>query len=876
MPPRKRYKGYLRDVGVDVPTRTKHRYKQKAQHSEACESQQTLHSDASTDDQSDVDVPDVSDQQQRNDSSSVPPRESNEVNVVRHESVSDDGGDAVSSTDASSSSDESDSDEDFRGLNCTASSSDASSVCSDSSDDSSDEPSEVQDIDSQEPYNAQRAEMDEYLYPGCRITRGESLLLLMAHSLRHHSSREATESLLKLVQAHLPDGTRFPSSKYLFFKQFTDEKEQPEMFFYCKISKCLLGKAEAPATEIHCPGCDDAHCVKELREDGSYFLVLSIETQVRKILENPESHIVLTQRKRSMDVSDITDSKAYNELGLGQDDISVSWNTDGVPLYESSKCSIWPIQLQINELPLKERVKKVVLAGLWFGGKKPEMDVFLKPFVDEMNHLSSNGFSWTSTDGTRKHTRVFPGPCVVDTVARCEVMGMTQYNGAHGCAWCKQEGKVVKKGKGSTRVYPVESVKDKMRTDASMRQYASEAEHEGEPVMGMTRSTVIFFLAFFKFPAGFAVDYMHAVCSGFVRATARMWFRHKRAFPYSLGLSIPTVDARLNRLRLVQEMPRLPRSVDLMKYWKSSEWRNWLLYLSPVVLHGVLNVVYYQNWMKFVRIMHILLGDSVASDQLRSLQKDMFSFLQEYEGLYGEGRITFNAHALLHLVDCVREWGPLWNVSAYSYEGVNGRLVRLVNGTRHAHLQIAEKFLILSAMPKLCAERLTASSPVRSLLVSMTKGYRLRVHCTVASSYTLLGKGKQTAYGVEYSKVIVNGLMYCVERLDKSRRANSYVQIATSTPHFFGQIKSIVHEDCQGHSHNCNCGGIVFFIVNKLKVQHRVFSETFLNAKIIFLVQPSSSVLKVDATEVQKCVALSVDEKLFLSPVQASHIREVV
>ncbi|KAH9379423.1 hypothetical protein HPB48_021112 [Haemaphysalis longicornis] len=70
--------------------------------------------------------------------------------------------------------------------------------------------------------------------------------------------------------------------------------------------------------------------------------------------------------------------------------------------------------------------------------------------------------------------------------------------------------------------------------------------------------------------------------------------------------------------------------------------------------------------MKFVRIMHILLDDSVALDQLKSLQKDMFSFLQEYEQLHGENRLTFNAHALLHLVNWVRDWGPLWNVSAYS------------------------------------------------------------------------------------------------------------------------------------------------------------------------------------------------------------------
>ncbi|KAH9378329.1 hypothetical protein HPB48_009918 [Haemaphysalis longicornis] len=347
MPPRKRYKEYLRDVSVHVPIRTKYHYKRSAQQSQASESSHTLPSDVPADDQSHVDLSDVRDQQHRNDSSPVPPGGSEQVDVLHQECVLDDGdGSDVSACGETSSSDESDSDSDFP---------------------------------------------DEYLYPGCKITRGESLLLLMAHSLRHHSSREATESLLKVVQAHFPDGTQFPSSKYLFFKQFAQEKGQPDMFFYCKKAKCLLGKSEASETDIHCPGCDGEHSVKELEKDGSYFLVFNIEEQVRRILEDADTHIVLTQRERSMDMSDIKHSKGYSELGLGQDDISVSWNTDGVPLYESSKCSIWPIQLQIIELPLKQRVKRIVLAGLWFGGEKPEMGVFLKPFVDEMNKLSSNG-----------------------------------------------------------------------------------------------------------------------------------------------------------------------------------------------------------------------------------------------------------------------------------------------------------------------------------------------------------------------------------------------------------------------------------------------------------------------------------------------------
>ncbi|KAH9379424.1 hypothetical protein HPB48_021113 [Haemaphysalis longicornis] len=274
------------------------------------------------------------------------------------------------------------------------------------------------------------------------------------------------------------------------------------MFFYCKKAKCLLGKSESSQTDIHCPGCDGEHSVKELEKEGSHVFVFNIEEQVRRILEDADTHIGLTQRERSVDMSDIEQSKGYGERGLGQDDISVSWNADGVSLYESSQCSIWSNQLQINELPLKHRVKRIVLAGLRFGGENREIDLFLKPFVHEMNKLSSNGFLWTATDATRKHTRVLPGQGLVDTVARCGVMGIMQYNGTHGCAWWEQEGKVVPKGKGTTRVYPVQSVNCQLRTDASMRHYVSEAERQGQPVMGMTKTSVIFFLAFFKYQLG--------------------------------------------------------------------------------------------------------------------------------------------------------------------------------------------------------------------------------------------------------------------------------------------------------------------------------------------------------------------------------------
>ena len=40
--------------------------------------------------------------------------------------------------------------------------------------------------------------------------------------------------------------------------------------------------------------------------------------------------------------------------------ITLLFNTDGIPLYKSSKVNIWPVFLAINELPPEERFAKKI------------------------------------------------------------------------------------------------------------------------------------------------------------------------------------------------------------------------------------------------------------------------------------------------------------------------------------------------------------------------------------------------------------------------------------------------------------------------------------------------------------------------------------
>ncbi|XP_049515826.1 uncharacterized protein LOC125947007 [Dermacentor silvarum] len=709
-------------------------------------------------------------------------------------------------------------------------------------------------------------ELDVPLYPEAKISKGQSLIMVMAHSLRHHSSKEATESLLKIIDAHLPEGATFPKTKYLFFKNFSSVLECERTTHVCcpKCSEYLVSLPCATA-DIVCLQCTTQHRISSLVESGSFFLTLDLDAQIKEILLSGK--LPQNRRAPAYDVADITQSTGYATLPLTDDDISFTWNTDGVPLFKSSGQSVWPLLLQVNELPFKERVQKLLLFGLWFGSGKPNMNAFLKPYVDTMNRLSSEGISWTTKSGMAKTCRAYPGPCTVDTVARCLVMNMTQFNGAHGCAWCEHSGEVIAKGKGHTRVYPIEEAAPRLRTQNSFERHVEQAHRRGEPSCGIKGASVLFFMAFLKFPCSFVVDYMHAVCNGFVRTTTFMWFSHKRQTEFSLGSHLGEIDQRLSQQTPIWETTRLPRSLREMKFWKASEWRDWLLFFSPVVLKGFLPRKYYKNWTMFVALMHFCLQPSIPLDRIAEVKKLFVRFLKDYQELYGRECMSYNAHILLHMVDHVSQWGPLWGFSAYPFESMNGRLLRLVNGTRYAHAQIVEKFAILMSLPQVVSKNNKwQSADLRSLVNSLVKGYNLKRKFTQKGAVVLYGKGSQQGSAIMYQKAAVGAFTYCVAAKDKSRRKNSFV---VSSAGVFGQVVNIF---INRNEQSCSC---VFFKIKKLHVVD-IFLSCLVDCQSVYFasVEETNDHAIVSALDIKKCMVLYSSGKTVLSAIHEEYVLE--
>ena len=80
------------------------------------------------------------------------------------------------------------------------------------------------------------------------------------------------------------------------------------------------------------------------------------------------------------------------------------------------------------------------------------MTMFLKPFTDEMAKLGNIVMIWVR-GSVSVHSRVFACICSCDSVARCLLQNIFQFNGLYGCSWCENPGETNEKGRGHCRVY---------------------------------------------------------------------------------------------------------------------------------------------------------------------------------------------------------------------------------------------------------------------------------------------------------------------------------------------------------------------------------------------------------------------------------------
>ncbi len=98
-----------------------------------------------------------------------------------------------------------------------------------------------------------------------------------------------------------------------------------------------------------------------MHKKTSVFLYLPLKYQIKKLLEDHQlgKHLKHRFEKKDASFNDIYDGYLYKKLSplASPENISLTFNCDGVPVHKSNTKSLWPILCTVNELPIQLRAK---------------------------------------------------------------------------------------------------------------------------------------------------------------------------------------------------------------------------------------------------------------------------------------------------------------------------------------------------------------------------------------------------------------------------------------------------------------------------------------------------------------------------------------
>lgn len=538
---------------------------------------------------------------------------------------------------------------------------------------------------------------------------------------KHNLSLSALEDIARLIN-NVPGATiNIPTYKYSLLNEF-NEKNKHNFHKRMLCSGCKeyteVKKDEKNELCIYC----DAKLGKETPQIFCIGLKPQLEDIIRrnsqaifdfrlKILENDKQKII-----------DVYSGSVMCELTKNEFIYSLSLNTDGVEVQNSNKDhkSVWPVIFVCNFLPPEIRFKKrnMILVSLYHSNEKPDFLKYFDWLSEEINALRFHGITLDFVN-----YKFAVSVASLDLPAKCAVQQITQFNGYEACSYCHHEGVKTNKGIRYTEpsnMYPLrthESMKSAMIklsektgkiTSGSRKRQASSTQHGVIKQKHKTRKNsakkyengvkgISPMIGFSGFDLGksWGFDYMHGVLLGVCRKLFDLYLNsasHGKPY-YIIPRSRLILNKRLSKMKPCRFISRKVYSLNKYITFKASEYRTILLYYF-VAFKNILPKKYYDHLRLLTSSVYTLLQSSIPRQKLDKVEANIKLFVIQFQNYFGEEHLTMNVHALTHMVECVRQLGPLWAQSMFCYEAFNGYLRKYVVAPNDVMNQMVTKYIV--------------------------------------------------------------------------------------------------------------------------------------------------------------------------------------
>lgn len=522
-------------------------------------------------------------------------------------------------------------------------------------------------------------------------SRKQLVLNLFELFVRNKWTLTCLEETAKLVNS-VPGATiNVPTTKHLLVKELMNFSKVIAWCHY-RCTSCkeyTKSKYDDRSKISKCVECG------ETLSKSDFFVSFDLKQQIASVIEENFDIIeeFCNSKENRTNITDVHDSNHIKNIKYRNENIySLTLNTDGVELINSNTSSLWPVLVTCNFLPphIRFKDKHIFVAALHFGPKKPNMHELLRPLAEEMNDLSKGLFV------RERFFNLCVTIAILDLPAKSDVSKLMLYNSRNACNFCLQRGQSTTKGirytcAGSNAV---------IRTHKQMIKDIIKVNNNPNLIInGIKGMSPMIAFQNFDLATGFPIDYMHAVLIGVTKKIISLWTtseNHKK--PYYINKKRQRIlNARLIKIKTPSYISRRPRSIEHLKKFKASELRSLLIYFIPLITERLLAKKYIEHFKLLSTSIYTLLQPSISNDELNMTEEKLKQFVHEFQEYYGMFHMTMNVHSLLHLVYCVRNYGPLWAFSMFPFESFNGTLKSYVVAPTDVLHQITIRHLCYKA-----------------------------------------------------------------------------------------------------------------------------------------------------------------------------------
>lgn len=372
---------------------------------------------------------------------------------------------------------------------------------------------------------------------------------------------------------------------------------------------------------------------------------------------------------------------------FSDDTIKLHIGIDGLPLTKSTNSQFWPILCCIRNFNSIHPC--VFLVGLYWGHEKPlESNMYLSEMVTELIDLCTNGIDLSLG---KKKVVVEAFSC--DAPAKSYILKIKGHTGFSSCTRCKTVGVFLER-----RVCFPDLINVK-RTHDEFLNRCDEDYQTSDPI------SILSTIPGINMVHSFPLDYMHLVCLGVVKKKILLWLGCIKNSPLSIRLpskSVKLISTRLLHLKICVtcDFARIPRGLNEVLRWKATEFRTFILYTGPIVLQSIIGEECYEHFICLHVCMTVLLSQTHGS-LLHFIEKLLNYYVNKFGEIYGKEFMSHNIHALLHLIDDYKQFGPLDNCSCFPYENFMQLLKKMVRSNAKPLQQVVKRYEELNVFGRL-------------------------------------------------------------------------------------------------------------------------------------------------------------------------------